>query len=165
MANPGQQVQAVPKVQPFEKLVDYVKNNAQKGLTIPHADVETILGVPYRKSCGCLNSKYSYQVKKANDKLLQSSLALDSIQGFGYRILQDNQYVDVMRRKFNTGLKYILKAKEYGDNTDVNGLSKKEYLEWENTFNTITNASGYLSFIPSPTIPISTKKKAKKVKP
>ena len=158
MANPAQ---AVPKVQPFEKLVDWVKNNPQKGLTIPHADVEQILGVPYRKSCGCLNSKYSYQVKKANEKLLQLALSLDPIQGFGYRILQDNQYVDVMRRKFNTGIKYILKAKEYGDCTNISGLSKKEYQEWENVFNTVTNASGYLSFIPSPTIPKVTKRRKK----
>lgn len=142
----------VNQVQPFEKLVDYVRNNPQKGLTIPHADVEQILGVPYRKSCGCLNSRYSYQVKKANDKLLSLALALDPIQGYGYRILKDNQYVDVMRRKFNTGLKYIQKAKEYGDNTSVTGLSKKEYAEWENTYDTITNACNYLSFIPAPVV-------------
>lgn len=142
----------VSKTQPYEKLVDFVKNNPQKGLTIPHADVEKILNVPYRKSCGCLNGAYSYQVEKAKEKLLQMSLALDSIQGFGYRILNDNQYVDVMRRKFNTGLKYIQKAKEYGDNTDISGLSKKDYAEWENTFNTITNACNYLSFIPSPVV-------------
>ena len=156
MAN---QVQAAPKMQPFEKLVDWVKQNPTKGVIIPHADVETIMGVPYRKNCGCLNSRYSYQVKKANEKLLQSALALDAIQGYGYRVMNDNQYVDVMRRKFNTGLKYILSAKEYGDNTNISALTGAEYKEWENTFNTITNACGYLSFIPSPTITLSKNKK------
>lgn len=148
--------------QPFEKLVDHVKNNPSKGTLIPHADIEQILGITYRKPCGCLNSKYAYQVKKANEKLLQSCLALDAIQGFGYRILEDNQYVDVMRRKFNTGLKYIEKAKEYADNTDVSKLSRTDYREWENTFNTISNACSYLSFIPSPVVPVKTKKKATK---
>lgn len=154
----------ITKVQPFEKLVDHVKNNPQKGMLIPHADIEQILGIPYRKACGCLNSQYSYQVKKANEKLLQSALALDAIQGFGYRILKDNQYVDVMRRKFNTGLKYIEKAKEYGDNTNVSSLSTKDYQEWENVFNTVSSACSYLSFIPSPVVPVQTKKK-KAVKP
>ena len=147
------------KIQPHEKLVDYVKNNPQKGLTIPHADVEKEMGVPYRKGCGCLNSKYSYQVKKANEKLLTLGLALDPIQGFGYRILKDNQYVYVMRRKFNTGIKYILKAKEYGDNTNVAALNKKDYKEWDDAFNKISDACTYLSFIPSPVVPINTKKK------
>lgn len=141
----------IQKIQPWEKLVDYVKNNPQKGLTIPHSDIEQILGIPYRKSCNCLNSRYSYHVKKANEKLLQLSLALDPIQGFGYRILNDNQYVDIMKRKFNTGLKYIQKAKEYGDNTDVTLLTKQEYNEWENTFNTIIDACNYLTFISTKT--------------
>ena len=52
----------VSKTQPYEKLVDYVKSNPQKGLTIPHTDIETIIGIPYRKGCNCLNSKYSYHV-------------------------------------------------------------------------------------------------------
>lgn len=140
----------VNKSQPYEKLVDYVKNNPQKGLTIPHADIEKILGVPYRKGCGCLNNRYSYQVKKANDKLLGLNLALDPIQGYGYRILKDNQYKDVMCRKFNTGIKYIFKAKEYGDNTDVSTLSPNEYKEWESVFNKVSDACTYLSLIPSP---------------
>ena len=38
------------KTQPYEKLVDYVKNHPQKGLTIPHADVEKILGVSRKKN-------------------------------------------------------------------------------------------------------------------
>ena len=41
----------VSKTQPYEKLVDYVKSNPQKGLTIPHVDIEKIINVPYRKSC------------------------------------------------------------------------------------------------------------------
>ena len=36
----------VSKTQPYEKLVDYVKSNPQKGLTIPHTDIETIIGIP-----------------------------------------------------------------------------------------------------------------------
>lgn len=147
----------INKTQPYEKLVDYVKNNPKKGLTIPHVDVEKILGVPYRKGCGCLNSKYSHQVRRANEKLLTLNLALDPIQGFGYRILNDNQMVDVMRRKFNTGLKYILKAKEYGDNTNVSALNNKEYKEWENTFNHVSDACSYLSFISSPVVSGKTK--------
>lgn len=147
----------INKVQPYEKLVDYIKNNPQKGLTIPHADIEQILGVPYRKGCHCLNSKYSYQVKKANDKLLTLGLALDPIQGYGYRILKDSQYKDVMRRKFNTAVKYMFKAKEYGVNTNVAALSATEYKEWEDIFNKVSNACTYLSLIPSPSV-VATKK-------
>ena len=138
----------VSKVQPYEKLVDYIKNNPQKGLTIPHTDIEQIIGVPYRKGCGCLNGTYSYQVKKANEKLLSLCLALEPIQGFGYRILKDNQYVDVMKRNFNIGFKYIQKAKEYGDNTNIISLTKKQYAEWENAFSIITDAYNHLSTTP-----------------
>ena len=92
--------------------MDYVKSNPQKGLTIPHVDIEKIINVPYRKSCNCLNSKYSYQIAKANQKLTSLSLRLEPIQGFGYRIIQDNQYVDSMRKAYNTAVRYVEKAKE-----------------------------------------------------
>lgn len=135
----------INKIEPYEKLVDYVKNNPQKGLTIPHTDIEKIMGVPYKKNCNCINSNYSYQIRKANEKLLQLSLALESIQGFGYRILKDNQYVDVMKRKFNTGVKYIAKAKEYGEKANASVLTKKERKELLNVYNMVDNTYDYLS--------------------
>ena len=97
----------ISKVQPFELLVDYVTNHAQKGLTIPHA-----------------------------------------------------YYVDSMRKAYNMGVKSIEKAKFIADNTDVQALSKKDYTEWEDVFNKITDAQAYLSIIPSPVINKPKKTKA-----
>lgn len=150
----------ISKVQPFELLVDYVTNHAQKGLTIPHADIENIMNVPYRKGCNCLNNQYSYQIQKANVKLTEMSLRLEPIQGFGYRIIKDKHYVDSMRKAYNMGVKSIEKAKFIADNTDVQALSKKDYTEWEDVFNKITDAQAYLSIIPSPVINKPKKTKA-----
>ena len=138
----------VSKTQPYEKLVDYVKSNPQKGLTIPHVDIEKIINVPYRKSCNCLNSKYSYQIAKANQKLTSLSLRLEPIQGFGYRIIQDNQYVDSMRKAYNTAVRYVEKAKFIGDNTNISVLSSKEYKEFDDIYNKVIAAQSSLSIIP-----------------
>lgn len=139
----------INKTQPYEKLIDYVKNNPQKGLTISHADVEKILGVPYRKGCHCLNAKYSYQVAKANEKLTALSLRLEAIQGFGYRIIKDNQYVDSMRKAYNTGVRSIQKAKFIADNADVSALSTKEYKEFDVVYNQIVAAQSSTSILPA----------------
>ena len=138
----------VSKTQPYEKLVDYVKSNPQKGLTIPHTDIETIIGIPYRKGCNCLNSKYSYHVSKANQKLTDLSLRLEPIQGFGYRIIQDNQYTDSMKKAYNTAVRYVEKAKFIGDNTDVSALSSKEYKEFDDVYGKVIAAQSSLSIIP-----------------
>jgi hypothetical protein len=139
----------INKIQPYEKLVDYIKNNPQKGLTISHIDVEQILGIPYRKNCHCLNSKYSYQVARANKKLTALSLRLEAIQGFGYRIIKDNQYVDSMRKAYNTGVRNIQKAKFIADNTDVSALSTKEYKEFDAVYTKIVAVQNSASIIPT----------------
>lgn len=145
----------ISKIQPYEKLVDYVKNNPQKGLTIPHTDIENIIGIPYRAhGCMHLNTQYSYQVQKANKKLTELSLRLEPIQGFGYRIIKDNQYVDSMRKAYNMGVRNIEKAKFIADNTNINVLSKKDYKEWETIHDKIVDAQTYLSVIPLPVKPI-----------
>lgn len=143
----------INKTQPYEKLVDYIKNNPHKGQTLPHADIEQIMGIPYR-AVGCmhLNSQYSYQVQKANKKLTELSLRLEPIQGFGYRIIKDNQYVDSMRRAYNMGVRNIEKAKFIGDNTDVTTLTAKENAEFDAVYKKISDAHKSLVIIPSPTI-------------
>ena len=142
----------VNKVQPFEKLVKYIKNNAQKGLTIPHQDVENVIGIPYRLQCKHINSQYSYQVQKANKKLTELSLRLEAIQGFGYRIIEDNQYVDSMRKAYNRGVRSIEKAKFIADNTDIQNLSKKDLKEFNDVYDKIVDTQSYISIIPSPII-------------
>jgi hypothetical protein len=145
----------INKTQPYEKLVDYIKNNPNKGQTIPHADVEVIMGIPYR-AVGCmhLNSQYSYQVQKANKKLTELSLRLEAIQGFGYRILRDNQYVDSMRKAYNMGVRNMEKAKFIGDNTDVTTLTAKENAEFDAVYKKVSAAHKSLVIIPSPTMKI-----------
>lgn len=139
----------INKIQPYEKLVNYVKANPQKGLTIPHADIEQIIGVPYRKSCTCLNSKYTYHVARANEKLTVLSLRLEPIPGFGYRIIKDNQYVDSMRKSYNMGVKYIEKAKFIADSTNTTTLSVKELKEFNDVLNKITTAQNSLRLLPT----------------
>ena len=141
------------KAQPYEKLVDYVKANPNKGQTISHADIEQIMGISYRVA-GCLhlNSQYSYQVQKANKKLTELSLRLEPIQKFGYRIIKDNQYVDSMRKAYNMGIRNIEKAKFIGDNTDVTTLTTKENAEFDAVYRKISSAHKSLVTIPSPTI-------------
>lgn len=143
----------VNKIQPFEHLVTHVTNNPNKGQTILHKDVENLIGIPYRKPCGCLNNKYSYEVSKARRKLLPLGLTLEPISGVGYRILPDNQFVDVMRKKFNIGLKYIHSAKQYADNTDISALSLNDYNEWSAVNIQIIDACKYLSSITSQATP------------
>lgn len=146
----------INKIQPYEKLVDYIKVNPSKGQTLPHADIEQIIGVPYR-AVGCmhLNSQYSYQVQKANKKLTELSLRLEPIQGFGYRIIKDNQYVDSMRKAYNMGVRNIEKAKFIGSNTDTTSLNAKENAEFNTVYKKIIDAHTSLAIIPS----LSTKKK------
>ena len=95
-----------------------------------------------------VNSKYSYQIAKANQKLTSLSLRLEPIQGFGYRIIQDNQYVDSMRKAYNTAVRYVEKAKFIGDNTNISTLSSKEYKEFDNVYNKVIAAQSSLSIIP-----------------
>jgi len=136
----------IKKTQPYEKLVDYVKDNPQKGLTIPHTEIETIIGIPYK------SSRYSYHVTKANDKLTQVSLRLEPINGFGYRIIQDNQYVDSMRKSYNMAVRNIQKAKFIADNTDVTTLNVGEHMEWHTVSLKIKNAQSALdAILPKPT--------------
>lgn len=132
-------------LQPDELLVKAILANPQKGLTISHTTMESIIGISYRLPCGCLNSRYSYYISKANKKLTAMSLRIDTIAGYGYRILQDNQYADVMRKLYNTGVKYIEKAKDIGDNTDVTTMKPKEYKEWENAFKKVDDACSNLT--------------------
>lgn len=140
----------INKTQPYEKLVDYVKSNPQKGQTIPHADIEKIMGIPYRAlGCKHVNSQYSYQIQKANKKLTALALRLEPIQGFGYRIIKDNQYVDSMRRAYNRGVKSIDKAKFIADNTNVGALSGSDYQEFDAVYNKIIAAQGSLQIIPT----------------
>lgn len=143
----------VNKIQPYEKLVDYVKSNPQKGLTIPHTDIERIIGVPYRKGCNCLNNKYSYHVSKANQKLTLMSLRLEPINGFGYRIIEDNQYVDSMLKAYNTGVNYIRKARTIGESTNISTLTAKEYAEFDTVFAKVINAESCI-------LPIAKNKKS-----
>ena len=133
------------KVKPYEKLVDYIKSNPKKGLTIPHTDIEKIIGVSYKKSCNCLNKTYTYNVGKANEKLTTLSLRLEPITGYGYRIIKDNQYVDSMRKAYNTATRYIDKAIMIGDNTDIFKLTPDEYAEFDNVFKKVNNAKKTLS--------------------
>ena len=141
----------VNKTQPYEKLVDYIKVNPNKGQTIPHADIEQIMGIPYRTvGCRHLNNQYSYQVQKANKKLTELSLRLEAIQGFGYRILKDNQYVDSMRKAYNMSVKNIEKAKFIGDNTDVTALTSNENHEFDMVYRQVVNAHKSLGTIYSP---------------
>lgn len=141
----------INKTQPYEKLIDYIKNNPNKGQTIPHADIEVIMGIPYR-AVGCmhLNSQYGYQVQKANKKLTELSLRLEPIQGFGYRIIEDNQYVDSMRKAYNMGVRNIEKAKFIADNTDISALSVSEYNEFNNVLTKILNTQSTISIISKP---------------
>ena len=133
------------KVKPYEKLVDYIKSNPKKGLTIPHTDIEKIIGVSYKKSCNCLNKTYTYNVGKANEKLTMLSLRLEPITGYGYRIIKDNQYVDSMRKAYNTATRYIDKAIIIGDNTDIFKLTPDEYAEFDDVFKKVNNAKKTLS--------------------
>lgn len=141
----------INKTQPYEKLVDYVKNNPQKGQTIPHADIEQIMGIPYRAvGCRHLNSQYGYQVQKANKKLTELSLRLEPIQGFGYRIIKDNQYVDSMRKAYNMGVRNIEKAKFIASNTDTSALTTTEKSEFDVVHKKVKDAHKTLSTILSP---------------
>ena len=136
----------IKKIQPYEKLVEYVKNNPQKGLTIPHTEIETIMDVPY-KSC-----RYSYHIAKANDKLTQVSLRLEPINGFGYRIIQDNQYVDSMRKAYNMAVRNIQKADFISNHTDVTSLNVGEHMEWHTVATKIKRAKHALEeILPKPT--------------
>ncbi len=146
----------INKVQPYEKLVDYVKNNPQKGQLIPHADIEQIIGISYRKGCNCLNSKYSYQVAKANKKLTALALRLEPIQGFGYRILEDNQYVDSMRKSYNMSVTNMEKARFIADGADVSILSAQELKEFNDVYDRIVQAQAILHRIPIATATQST---------
>lgn len=144
----------VKKIQPFEKLVKYIKKNPQKGLTIPHQDIENIIGIPYRLQCRHVNSQYSYQVQKANKKLTELSLRLEPIQGFGYRIIEDNQYVDSMRKAYNMGVRNIEKAKFIADSADIKNLSGKDLKEFNDVYDKIVDTQAYISIIPSPAMNI-----------
>ena len=140
----------IKKIPPYEKLVDYVKRNPQKGLTIPHTDIEQIIGIPYRKGCNCLNNRYSNQVRKANDKLTLLSLRLEPIKGFGYRILNDNQYIDSMKKAYNTGIKNIQKAMIIADNTDFVNFTIDELEEWTDVRSKIKSVYDSTSIISTP---------------
>ena len=106
----------VSKIQPYEKLVDYVKSNPYKGLTISHTDIEAIIGIPYRKGCNCLNGKYLYHVSKANEKLTTFSLRLEAIPGFGYRIINDNEYINTASQNLVLISKFANSKTENNDN-------------------------------------------------
>ena len=127
----------VDKTRPCEKLVDYIKSNPYKGLTISHTDIEAIIGIPYRKGCNCLNGKYLYHVSKANEKLTTFSLRLEAIPGFGYRIINDNEYINSIRKAYNTSVKYIEKAKFIADNTDTSSLNAKEKAMFNDMYNKV----------------------------
>lgn len=130
------QTQAVA-IQPYRKLVDYVINNPQKGLTIPHSTIEQIIGVPYRKSCNCANSMYKYSISKANKTLTPLTLRLEPIPGYGYRIIEDNEYVYSMEKAYKDGVKSIKKAMFIGDCADVSNLTKSELHLFNQTYNKI----------------------------
>lgn len=137
----------IKKIQPYEKLIEYVKNNPRKGLTIPHSEIETIIGIPYK------SSRYSYHVSKANDKLTQVSLRLEPINGFGYRIIQDNQYVDSMRKAYNMAVRNIQKADFISNHTDITSLNIGEHMEWDTIATKIKRAKHTLEeILPKPTI-------------
>lgn len=120
----------VKKTQPYELLVNHVKANPVKGQTIPHTDIENIMGISYKASgCNHANPRYGYHVQKANKILTELHLRLEPIKGFGYRIIEDNQYVDSIRKAYNTGVKSFEKAKFIGDNVDGTNLSFDEYTE------------------------------------
>ena len=134
------QTQQGVMLQPYKKLVDYVKNNPQKGLIISHIDVEKIMGIPYKKNCNCNNSMYNYNVTKANKILTTLSLRLEPIKGYGYRIIKDNEYVYSMQKAYNAGIKNIQKAKFIADNTNVNNLTHNELSIFNKTHNKIQKA-------------------------
>lgn len=138
----------VNKVQPYEKLVDFVVSNPQKGMTIPHTEVEKTMGIPY-KTDNYFNKQYSYQVSKANEKLTQKSLRLEPIKGFGYRIINDNQYVDSMRKAYNAGVRSIKKARTIAHSTIVGNLSEEEYKEWREVSKKIKSAYLSMEIIPT----------------
>lgn len=136
MANQTQ----VVAIQPYKKLVDYVVNNPQKGTVIPHSTIEQIMGVPYRKSCNCSNSKYKHNVSKANKILTPLTLRLEPIPGYGYRIINDNEYIYAMRKAYNTGVKNIEKALFIGDNADISKLTQGELQLFSKTYNKVQKA-------------------------
>lgn len=134
----------VKKTQPYELLVNHVKANPVKGQTIPHADIENIMGIPYRVSgCNHANTRYSYHIQKANKVLTELHLRLEPIKGFGYRIIEDNQYVDSVRKAYNTGIKSFEKARFIADNTDGTHLSFDEYQEFKNVRDKVNTALKY----------------------
>ena len=134
----------VKKTQPYEMLVNHVKANPIKGQTIPHADIENIMGIPYKASgCNHANPKYGYHIQRANKILTELHLRLEPIKGFGYRIIEDNQYVDSIRKAYNSGVKSFEKARFISDNTDGSNLSFDEYQELKEVRDKVNTALKY----------------------
>ena len=127
-------------LQPYKKLVDYVKNNPQKGTIIPHSTIEQIMSVPHKKNCKCMNSAYNYNVSKANKILTTLSLRLEPIVGYGYRIIEDNEYVYSIQKAYNAGVKNIQKAKFIADSTNVNNLTQNDLSAFNKTYGNIQKA-------------------------
>ena len=132
-------------LQPYEKLIDYVKNNLQKGSIISHANIEQIIGISYRRSCNCLSSTYKYNIQRANEKLTVFSLRLEPIQGYGYRVIKDNEYMHSMEKAYKTGVKYIKKAKFIGNYVNTTNLSPIELKYLNEVSNKIDSVNHYLS--------------------
>ena len=130
---------------PHELLVTKVtqemnSGNWKKPHLISHSEMEKIIGIDRIKPCGCRNRKYTETISKANNELIGQNLLLQAVNGYGYRIVEDNMYVVSMKLLYNQAVKCINKAGYIRDNTNTSNLNSTELKEWTNVSNAINNA-------------------------
>lgn len=130
-------------VPPYQLLVDEVTNNPQRGLVLLHQDIATIMNISYIR--GALNSKYSSNLSKANKKLTESNLRLESIKGIGYRIIFHNEYVRHVQKAIKMSNNNLEKGLFIKKNTDISKLTSSELAEFDETSKLLTDVYAYLT--------------------
>ena len=103
----------------YELLVDVV-SKYDYGDTITHQDIESIIGEHYR------TAKYNSVVNQAKKHLLENhSKAIENMRGYGYRVIQPDDYVKRSLCHYKRGFNEIQKGKDILDYAPTENMSQE----------------------------------------
>ena len=127
------------KKKKYELLVDVVSKYCY-GDTITHKDIESIIGEHYR------TAKYNAVVNQAKKYLLQKhSKAIENVRGYGYRVIQPDDYVMHTLGHYKRGFNELQKGKDildYAPERDMSDEAREIYRQVSDRSGQIIAAMG-----------------------
>lgn len=89
------------------------------GETIPHSEIEGILGEPHS------SSKYFDLVRRANKNLLSHQKMMQNLRGVGYQIIEPDEYVGVAVHHYSKAFRRLKRGNDVLVNAPVACMSRE----------------------------------------